>query len=158
MAVILGYKKDRDMRHDEIISNGIVSKTFINSDVEGDRAAVGTTAERPSTPIQGTYRFNTDTNSMEWYNGSSWNAPAGGTSLKHQATYNIANTTTGGALSGTCFALKIIPEGDLSVSNMDCFITFGAASTVYMGIYNATGDTLLCEASGSTASTGLLID
>ena len=118
-------------------------------------AAKGTTAQRPSTPVSGEWRYNTDSNSMEWYNGSSWDSPAGGTSIKHQASFNIANTTAGGALSGTCFAIKVIPEGDISVSNMDCFITNSAASTVYMGVYNAAGDTLLCEASGSTAATGL---
>lgn len=144
------------MKHDEIVSNGIIAKTFINSDVKGDKAAVGTTAERPSVPLQGTYRFNTDSGSMEWYNGSTWDSPAGGTSIKFQSSFNVANTTTGGSLSGTAQVVKFIPEGDLAVSSMKCFITSAAAGTVYMGIYSGDGTTLLCEASGSTASGGIV--
>lgn len=32
----------------------------------------GTTAERPATPSLGITRYNTTTNSFEYYNGSSW--------------------------------------------------------------------------------------
>ena len=32
----------------------------------------GTTAERPATPSLGMTRYNTTTNSFEYYNGSSW--------------------------------------------------------------------------------------
>lgn len=32
----------------------------------------GTTAQRPSTPSTGATRYNTTTNGVEYYNGSSW--------------------------------------------------------------------------------------
>jgi hypothetical protein len=33
---------------------------------------VGTTAQRPATPATGMWRFNSTTNGLEYYNGSSW--------------------------------------------------------------------------------------
>lgn len=33
---------------------------------------VGTTAQRPSAPVTGMWRFNSTTNGLEYYNGSSW--------------------------------------------------------------------------------------
>ena len=33
---------------------------------------VGTTAQRPATPVTGMWRFNSTTNGLEYYNGSSW--------------------------------------------------------------------------------------
>lgn len=32
----------------------------------------GTTAQRPASPVTGQYRFNTDLNVLEFYNGSDW--------------------------------------------------------------------------------------
>jgi len=33
---------------------------------------IGTTAQRPDPPEVGDWRYNTDTNSLEFYNGSTW--------------------------------------------------------------------------------------
>ena len=33
---------------------------------------VGTTAQRPAIPTTGMWRFNSTTNGLEYYNGSSW--------------------------------------------------------------------------------------
>ena len=63
----------------------------------------GTSAQRPNSPSEGWIRFNTDINSMEQYNGSSW-VPAGGfnsvsvSSNRTSAAYenNFVNTASGG--------------------------------------------------------------
>ena len=46
---------------------------------------VGTTAQRPSTPAAGMTRYNTTTNVLEIYNGTSWTAV--GKNLSY--TYNL---------------------------------------------------------------------
>lgn len=40
---------------------------------------VGTTAQRPASPTSGNMRYNTTTNSLEIYNGSSWEGTGGAT-------------------------------------------------------------------------------
>jgi len=65
---------------------------------------VGTTAQRPSNPSSGYTRMNSDTNTMEMYNGSTW-VTVGGTSLK---VYSVDPTTIDGS-SGT--SLTLIGEG-----------------------------------------------
>jgi len=40
---------------------------------------VGTTAQRPSSPTSGNIRYNTTTNSLEFYNGSEWEGTGGAT-------------------------------------------------------------------------------
>lgn len=47
----------------------------IDGDLRIDGAtilSVGTTAQRPSTPVVGMFRFNTDILNFEGYNGTSW--------------------------------------------------------------------------------------
>ena len=62
----------------------------------------GTTAQRPTSPVAGQMRFNSDSNGMEVYNGSAW-VPVGGLSnIDVTGTYNAGafqllwcNTTSG---------------------------------------------------------------
>ena len=55
---------------------------------------VGTTAQRPSAPSSGFTRMNTDTNTMEMYNGTQW-VTVGGTDMKVYAVSPTTVTTTG---------------------------------------------------------------
>lgn len=55
---------------------------------------VGTTAQRPSSPSSGFTRMNTDTNTMEMYNGSAW-VTVGGTDMKVYAVSPTTVTTAG---------------------------------------------------------------
>ena len=64
---------------------------------------VGTTAQRPSAPSSGFTRMNTDTNTMEMYNGTQW-VTVGGTDMK---VYSISPTTA--TASGT--SITVIGEG-----------------------------------------------
>lgn len=50
--------------------NGVIS--FADSSTGGLVLPVGNTAQRPSNAANGAMRFNTTTNSVEVYNGSSW--------------------------------------------------------------------------------------
>ena len=54
---------------------------------------VGSTAQRPSNPSSGFTRMNTDTNTMEMYNGTQW-VTVGGTDMK---VYAVSPTTVTGA-------------------------------------------------------------
>lgn len=55
---------------------------------------VGTTAQRPSAPSSGFTRMNTDTNTMEMYNGTQW-VTVGGTDMKVYAVSPTTVTTAG---------------------------------------------------------------
>ena len=55
---------------------------------------VGTTAQRPSNPSSGFTRMNTDTNTMEMYNGTQW-VTVGGTDMKVYAISPTTVTTAG---------------------------------------------------------------
>ena len=55
---------------------------------------VGTTAQRPSNPSSGFTRMNTDTNTMEMYNGTQW-VTVGGTDMKVYAVSPTTVTTAG---------------------------------------------------------------
>lgn len=51
-------------------SNGVLS--YADSATGGMFLPVGTTAQRPTSPVVGHTRFNTTTGSVETYNGTSW--------------------------------------------------------------------------------------
>lgn len=81
----------------------------------------------------------------------------GGGGLKYYPTFNVANITAGSALSGSYFAVKFIPTADIQVTKFEYYVTSASAGkTVYCGIYNEAGDTLLGEANGNADSTGLI--
>ena len=52
----------------------------------------GTNAQRPSTPV-GMLRYNTETGSLEFYDGSSWNNFISGTAVNNGATEQTAVTS-----------------------------------------------------------------
>ena len=67
----------------------------------------------------------------------------------------MANISSGSALSGSYFATKFVPEGDIDVNYFTYYVTSASGgSTVYCGLYNSAGTTLLGEASGSGATAG----
>lgn len=55
--------------------------TLQSLDITGTGALklpAGTSAERPATPVAGQLRFNSETNTVEGFNGTVWGAIAGG--------------------------------------------------------------------------------
>ena len=80
----------------------------------------------------------------------------GGGELKYSATWNVANTVSASALSGTAYATLIIPESDITVTEMETFITSASVGAVaYVGIYNQAGTTLLGESVVLASAVGL---
>jgi hypothetical protein len=61
------------------IPSELISDNIAFSGTEGITLPAGTTAERPSSPADGVFRFNTTTDVMEYYDGDAWqtlgNAP-----------------------------------------------------------------------------------
>lgn len=52
---------------------------------------IGTTAQRPSSPVAGMMRFNTDTGVPEFHNGTSWSSVAiGGSAIDDLLPFIIA--------------------------------------------------------------------
>lgn len=51
-------------------ANGVLS--YADSGTGGMYLPSGTTAQRPVSPVTGQMRFNTTTNAVEVYNGTSW--------------------------------------------------------------------------------------
>jgi hypothetical protein len=66
----------------------------------------GTTAQRPATTYTGAQRFNTDTEVMEYYNGSAW--------FKISSVVPSLTTVTGNVISGLSSTLTLGGEGFLS--------------------------------------------
>ena len=62
---------------------------------------VGTTAQRPSSPVAGMMRFNTDTGKMEIYNGTSWPIIANGGTVIDTGGYRVHTFTTSGTFTVT---------------------------------------------------------
>ena len=72
-------------------SNGIA--VIADSATGSLQLPVGTTAQRPSTAANGMFRFNTDINSLEYWNGSAWTSASG-----YQVSYMVV---AGGGAGGT---------------------------------------------------------
>lgn len=64
---------------------------------------IGTTAQRPASPINGTIRYNTDLARVESFQGGSWVSNAGGTLTSVQIAGGVGITAAGGPIttSGT---------------------------------------------------------
>lgn len=45
---------------------------FVNKGTQSTTIASGSTAQRPSSPVASDFRYNTDTDKVEFYNGTAW--------------------------------------------------------------------------------------
>lgn len=89
-------------------------------------------------------------------NGKLIQGSTSGRGLKYYPTFNVANITAGSALSGSYFAVKFIPTADIAVTKFEYYVTsVSSGKTVYCGVYNEAGNTLLGESSGNSDSIGL---
>ena len=70
---------------------------FLKSKTAGVSTASGTTAQRPAVAEKGTFRFNSDTTRMEYYDGTAFR------SMTPQGTLGMALDTASGDGSATTF-------------------------------------------------------
>ena len=57
---------------DNAVTDAKIPDNLTFSGTGGITLPAGTTAERPGSPADGGFRFNTTTDIMEYYNGTSW--------------------------------------------------------------------------------------
>jgi len=116
--------------------------TGVNAETAGIRLTInnigslelpkGTTAQRPATPIAGDFRYNTDSNVLEYYNGSSWIT----------------------VIAGNLEDLKG-PNGEFIVDG----VTVGPTAANYTQIYNATtGNNVKIAAAGTDTNVGMTLE
>jgi hypothetical protein len=79
---------------------------------------------------------------------------SGGSSAGSISNYPITMSSTGVALSGTCYASLVVADKTVTITSINTFVKSLSASTVYLGIYSADGNTLLASASASTNAVG----
>jgi len=102
---------------------------------DGMRIPYGTTAQRPSTPVSSTFRYNSDLGYPEIYNGTSWEAvgPASFSALTSQTitgdgtttVFTLNNSTTSEAIMVNINGVMQMPDTAYTVSTNQ--ITFGEA-------------------------------
>ena len=120
---------------------------------------VGTTAERPATPVAGDLRFNSTITDAEVYNGSNWS------SISQPKVYVIFGTATGATGAGVenmvyQTPVLTVPSGETWIYEVYVQTTSGhvngntrsAYGDVKMTVYNNA--TLLQTINGSTAPYG----
>lgn len=78
-----------------------INKTYSTTGVV---IPTGSTATRPSTATNGTFRYNTDTSKFELYQGGSWINPAS------RGSVTITKDTFTGTGSQTAFSMSITPN------------------------------------------------
>ena len=80
----------------------ITSDISISNAAGGLSVPMGTTAQRPATPTAGTMRWNTDTDTLEFYNGEQWDvlASAGGADSGGGGGFSIAQGADGANVIG----------------------------------------------------------
>jgi hypothetical protein len=113
---------------------------------------VGTTAQRPVTPVAGMTRYNSDTGLMEYYNGSIWN-PAG------TYTASFLNVAGGGAGNdGYINSISISGGGGGAGGLIDSLFSFvsGTAYTITIGAGGAYAPSTNAAASGSNSVIGAI--
>lgn len=110
---------------------------------EGVVLPTGTTAERPSSPSNGTFRYNSTTGLLEYYSAGSWTALAAGSGVTSVAT---GTGLTGGPITST---------GTISIA--DTAVTagsYGSASKTLTATVNAQGQlTAMAETNIAIANT-----
>jgi hypothetical protein len=103
--------------------------------VEGVGIPSGTTAERPASPSNGTFRYNSTTGLLEYYSAGTWTALAAGS--------GVTSIATGTGLTGG----PIVSTGTISIANTAVTAgSYGGATKTLTATVNAQGQlTALAE-------------
>lgn len=92
----------------KLIADGAVTSAAIGnnptlSGTEGVTLPAGTTAERPSSPDTGVFRFNTTTDVMEYYDGTAWQALGNAPGVTSISPTTVLDANTDIVITGTNF-------------------------------------------------------
>lgn len=79
------------------LTGGTLTAFLSSSNTDYWKIPVGTTAQRPGSPVNGMIRYNTDLTSFEGYNGTTW-APIGGGGY---VVTSVASISAGGTISSS---------------------------------------------------------
>ena len=110
----------------------------------------GTTAQRPSSPVNGYMRYNTTTNSIESYVNGSWNVTSAGTYAINLLV--VGGGGSGGGRGGGGAGGVVYTTGSLLVSGTAYTVTVGAGGAgTSGGNYGTTGSS---SSLGSTLAYG----
>lgn len=133
--VTVDTDKDTVVVHDGALAGGHallkeaavdVSVAGITSDSGSVKLPVGTDAERDGSPAAGYFRFNSDTDSFEGYNGSSWGSVGGGATGGGNDAVFVENDQT-------VTTNYTIPTGKNAMSTGPVTISDGVTVTVSSG-------------------------
>jgi len=80
--------------------------TTIKGSANADGIAVGSTADRPNDPKQGEFRYNSDTNLLEYYDGSSYK------SISYSGTVAVTQDSFTGDGSTLAFTMSTSVTGN----------------------------------------------
>jgi hypothetical protein len=110
---------------------------------EGVGIPSGTTAERPASPSNGTFRYNSTTGLLEYYSAGTWTALAAGS--------GVTSIATGTGLTGG----PIVSTGTISIANTAVTAgSYGGATKTLTATVNAQGQlTALAETNIAIANT-----
>jgi hypothetical protein len=110
---------------------------------EGVGIPSGTTAERPASPSNGTFRYNSTTGLLEYYSSGTWTALAAGS--------GVTSIATGTGLTGG----PIVSTGTISIANTAVTAgSYGGATKTLTATVNAQGQlTAMAETNIAIANT-----
>lgn len=101
---------------------------------------IGNNSQTASSAGAGSIRYNSG---LEVSDGATWESVGGGTTDFAKETYSMQDITTGTALGGTAYYMKIVMSADCTINRIGCFVTSTAAETIYMAVYNTAGTKLV---------------
>ena len=137
-----------------------------NLDVSGTgsvKIPVGTTGERPASPVTGMMRFNTTTNKVEFYNGTTWFGfgavtASGGNTVVDTGGYRIHTFTSNGTLtvtSGGNVEILVVAGGGGGGAGANVPGGGGAGGMIYYPAYAVSGsNSVTVGAGGAVGSNG----
>ena len=125
-----------------LISAGYVTATYATfTGTEAITLPKGTTAQRPASPVQGSFRYNTEANGFEVYNGTSWGSIAGGGGNAGGSTGEVQFNNGGvfGGVDELTYDGTAVTAGNLIVSSYANITATTASTSTTSGALKVAG-------------------
>jgi hypothetical protein len=105
------------------VTNSLATKVAKTSSTGSAQVPVGTEAQRDGTPSAGYFRFNSDTDQFEGYNGTAWGAVGGGATggannpvfYENDQTVSVSYSITSGKNAMTAGPITIADGVDVTI-------------------------------------------